>query len=131
MKRLPEIDDVLRDGDVELTRVVFYFSYREADEWYDPIEGNKSIASVNLNPLSVKLYVTSVSPEKMFYKQYGQHASEGKMIICDKKYRSLFVNSEKIKIEGNEYTTYNKAVGSNVTIMNRNKNMISVVIYRK
>jgi len=101
MSRLPEIGDIFRE-DIDLTKVTFYFAYKEADEWYDAAEGAKSKSSVKLNPLSVKLYVTSISPEKLFYKQYGQHTSEGKMIYCDKKYKSLFINSEKIEIEGNE-----------------------------
>jgi len=131
MSRLDfDINDIAREENL-LTKVKFYFSYKEAEEWHDPDEGEATLSDVNLNPITIKMYVTSVSAEKLYYKQYGQHLSEGKMILCDEKYKKYFLNASKIEIDGNEYTTFNKAVGSNATISKKPKKQISVVLFRK
>ena len=77
------------------------------------------------------MYVTSISPEKMYFKQYGQHTDEGKIILCDEKYKKYFQNCNKIVIDGVEYSTYNKAIGSMATIAQRPHKQITAVIFRK
>jgi len=131
MSRLDfNINDLAREENL-LTKVKFYFSYKQADEWYNPEEGHDSLESVNLNPITVKMYVSEISPEKLYYKMQGTHSESGKLILCDKKYKKYFQNAAKIEIDGKEYSTYNKATGSNLTIANRPKNNITVTIYAK
>jgi len=58
------------------------------------------------NPLPIKGLVRDISVEALKWSYYGNIPIGSKEIICQKKYKSLFLTANKIKIGEDYFKTY-------------------------
>lgn len=128
MKKISCINRLLKDKDLT-TKVLVYFSTKTYGEGYDTYEDNYTYT--NLNPLSLKAYVTEISSEALVWKQYGLKEMGAKELICESKYAGWFRSANKIEIGGDEYEIYKEGVGNRIMIQTRPYNLIRVVLQKK
>ena len=128
MKKLTEINKLLKHSDYS-TKVKIYMSYRTAGDDFDPYEANYEYK--NLNPITIKAFVTQISPSALVYKQYGLKEIGAVEIITEEKYKNLFEKCNKIEINGEEYEVYKEAVGNRSIITERPFNLIRVVLQKR
>ena len=126
-KKIPWISKIFKHTDF-CTKITIYFSQKTAGDYFDPYEENYTYT--NLNPLTIKGYVSEITSEALIYKQYGLQNQGAKEILCDSKYKSYFQNCNKLQIEGDTYTVYREGTGNNTLISNRTKKMIRVIVTR-
>jgi hypothetical protein len=110
------------------TKIQIYFSSKTSGDYFDSYE--KNYTHVNQNPLTIKGYVTEISPEALVWKQYGLSEMGMKEIICDKKYASWFRLATKISIDGDFYQTYKENQSGKFLITELPLNIIKVVVYK-
>lgn len=128
MKKIEAIHDLLRDK--ELTKKVrIYFSTQTVGDDYDPEEGNYT--KTELNPLTVKAIVRTVSPEALVWKQYGLSETGSVEILTDKKYKSWFENAYKIEIDNDIFTVFKDKTGSRAIIQERPNDILRVVLQKR
>lgn len=127
MKTNDNINKILED-DNYCTKIFIYVATESYDENYDRFENNK--VRTNLNPITIKGYVRDISPEKLYWKQYGKVEGGGKEVICKAKYADLFRNANKIVIDGDEYSCYKEGVGGNAGIVKRPFQTIRVTLVK-
>ncbi len=127
LKKIPFISQLFKHSGFS-TKVTIYFSTKSAGEYFDPYEQNYTYT--NLNPLTIRGYVSEVTPEALIYKQYGLQNMGAKEILCDSKYKSYFELSNKVTIDGDNYTVFKEGTGNKTLIANRTKKIIRVVITR-
>lgn len=128
MKHKKELVKLIKKSDLS-TKVKIFMSSRDGGDFYDEYEQNYTYT--NLNPLTIKAYVRSLSPEQTSYKFYGQSISEVKEIFCEDKYANAFRNCRKIEIDENSYQAYADGVGNFVTIRKLPYKMMRVTVARK
>jgi hypothetical protein len=103
-------------------------STKTAGTDYDTYEQNYTYT--NLNPITINGYVTEISPEALIWKQYGLQNLGAMEILCESKYKNLFLNCNKLTIEGDNYTVMKDGTGTKTLIMNRPKKLIKVMVTR-
>lgn len=108
------------------TKILLFFSQRTVGEDFDPYE--KNYTYTNQNPLTIKGYVTEVSPEALVWKQYGLAEVGMKEILCDKKYIKWFRLCNKIQIDGDNYQVYKENVGNRLVITEMPLKLIRVLV---
>ena len=128
MKKIDSINRLLRNNRFS-TKILLYFSTKTYGEDYDPYE--KNYTYTNLNPLSIKAYVTEISSEALVWKQYGLKEMGAKEILCEAKYENWFKIANKIEIDSDEYEVFREATGFRAIIQKRPYNLIRVVIQKK
>jgi len=126
-KKIPFISRLFKHTDF-CTKIKIYFSQKTAGDYYDPYEEN--FTYTNLNPLTIKGYVSEITSEALVYKQYGLQNMGAKEILCDVKYKSYFEKCNKLEIDGDNYTVFKEGTGNKTIISNRAKKMIRVVVTR-
>ena len=126
-KKIPFVSKIFKHNDFS-QKIKLYFSTKIAGEFFDPYEENYTYT--NLNPLTIRGYVSEISPEALVYKKYGLQNMGAKEILCDVKYKSYFENCNKIEIDGDNYLVFKEGTGNNTLISNRTKKIIRVVVTR-
>lgn len=125
-RQIPLIKRLIEDNG---TKILIYFSTKTAGEDYDPYE--KNYTYTNLNPHTIKGYVTEISPEALKWKEYGLKEMGAKEIICEEKYTGWFKNANKIEIDGDEYEVYRESVGNRAIIQKRPYRLIRLMLQKK
>lgn len=108
------------------TKIQIFFSNKTVGEDFDPYE--KNYTYTNQNPLTIKAYISDVSPEALVWKQYGLTEIGMKEIICNKKYAQWFRLCNKIKIDGDSYQVYKESVGNRFLITELPLKLIRVLV---
>ena len=126
-KKIPFVSQIFEHSDF-CTKIKIYFSTKTAGDYYDPYEQNYTYT--NLNPITIKGYVSEISPEALVYKTYGLQNLGAKEILCDSKYKNYFELCNKIEIDGDNYTVFKEGTGHKTVISNRTKKIIRVMITR-
>ncbi len=125
-KRIPFIKRLIEDNS---TKILIYFSTKTAGDDYDDYE--KNYTYTNLNPHSIKAYVTEISPSALKWTEFGLKEMGAKEIICEEKYRGWFENCNKIEIDGDEYEIFREATGNRAIIQKRAYRLIRVMLQKK
>jgi len=125
MKKIKSILKLLKNSNFS-TKVLIYMSTKTASTDYDSYE--KNWAYSNLNPLTIKAYVSDISSEALVWKQIGTKEIGAKSIICESKYADWFRKCNKIEIDGDTYQVYKDNVGNRVFIDKRPANLIRVIV---
>ena len=126
-KKIPFASRIFKHSDFS-TKITIYFSVKTAGEYFDPYEQNWTYT--NLNPLTIRGYVSEITSEALVYKQYGLQNMGAKEILCDVKYKSYFENANKLEIDGDNYLVFKEGTGNKTLISNRTKKIIRVVVTR-
>ncbi len=93
----------------------------------DPFE--KNVSRLNLNPISIKAIVSTVSPEKLNWKFYGMKVQEAKELIIKKNDLNLIRLSHKIEIDGIYFLSYRENV-SNFSIFSLDDKYVRITLWR-
>lgn len=101
MKNNIDIFNLYADNVGDLKNVVCYPS---TSPTVDPYEHNTTQSF--LNPITIQGILVSISFGGLKYKYYGQMSVGAKQLLCDKKYKKIILNSEKIEIDGETYGVY-------------------------
>jgi len=125
--RIPEIRNMLKDNKFT-KKIKLYFSSASYGEYYDEYEDAKTFT--NLNPKTIKGYVTQISAQKLAYTTYGLKEQGALEIICDKRYANYFKFCNKIEIDGESYQVYKEAAGSRSIVEDRKFKMLRVTLSR-
>lgn len=128
MRKLLEINKLLKDKDF-CTKVKIYLATKSYGEDYDEYEDNYNLS--NLNPITIKGYVTEVSPSALVWKGYGLKEIGAKEIICEARYENYFKKAAKIEIDGEEYEVFREAVGNRSIIQKRPYQLIRILLQKK
>lgn len=130
MKNIQSLHDIIKYSEFS-KKIQIYFGSRTVGEDYDPYEQNYEYETNELNPMTIKAYVTQVSPTQLVYKQYGLDKQGAVEIITEGKYESWFEDAVKITIDSVEYEVYRDAVGGRSLITKRPNKLMRVVLTRK
>ena len=125
-KRIPYINRLIKRN---ATKISIFFSTESFGADYDP--DNNNVTRTNLNPLTIKGYVTEISAEALVWKQYGLKSVGAVEILCEKKYRGWFENCNKIEIDDNEYEVMKEGVGNRAQIQARPYQLIRVILQKR
>jgi len=128
MRKIRAINNLLQNKDFA-TKIEIYMSTKAYGDDYDPYEKNFTYS--NLNPLTIKGYVSEISPEALVWKTYGLKEMGAKEIICESRYAQWFRDANKIKISGDEYEVFKEGVGNRAIIQARPYNLIRVMLQKK
>lgn len=128
MKEIKNVRKLLENPEFN-TKVNLFFSSKSYGSDYDPYESNATYS--NLNPLTIKGYVTEVSAEALVWKQYGLHQMGAKEILCEDKYKAAFEKCNKVEMDDIEYQVFREGTGSRTIIQKRPGNLMRVVVTRK
>lgn len=110
------------------TKVKIYMSTKTYGDDYDAYEDNYTFT--NLNYITIKAYVRTLTPETAFYKQYGVYEKDIKEIICEDRFYDAFRKCNKVEIGNDEYEVLKTATGQG-TIIKRPYKLIRVTLKRK
>ncbi len=130
MKKIKNILKVFKDSTFN-TKVLLFFSTKErgsGDDYYDKYE--KNFTYTNLNPVTIKAYVYSITSEALVWKQLGTKELGAKAIICEDRYINWFKTCTKIQIDNKDYQVYKDNIGSKAYIEQRPGNLIRVIVNR-
>lgn len=127
-KKIPFVSHIFKHSDF-CTKIKLYFSQKTFGEYYDPYEDNYTYT--NLNPLTIKGYVSEISSEALVYRHYGLREQGAVEVLTDSKYKNYFVNCNKIVIDNQDYEVFKEGTGNNSLISNRTKKIIRVILTRK
>ena len=128
MKKFTCATKLLKDRSLT-TKVQIFLSSKSAGDDYDEYEDNYTFA--NLNPITIRAYVTDIAPETAFWKQYGLHQDGIKEILAEKRYKTAFENANKIIISDVEYQVFKEGTGGKTTIVERPGGLIRVTVSRQ
>jgi len=126
-KRLHDINRTIEASQVS-TKVKLFFSYNTYDSNYDSYENNK--VQNDLNPITIKAYVSDISSDALVYKQYGLKEQGMKSITCDSHYKEWFKKCSKIEIENDTYEVYKDDVGNRFIISESSNKRIRVMLHK-
>ena len=98
-KRINLFNLLRNEGRLETLHV-----YAAKETVLDPYEKNRS--KNYLNPLPIKALIRNISVEALKWSYYGNIPIGSKEIICEKKYKSLLLTADKIKIGENYFKCY-------------------------
>jgi len=124
--RIPSILKLIKENS---TKVQLYFSYKEAGDDYDNYE--QTYTYYNLNPLTIKGYVRTLSPEALVWKEYGLKEMGAKEIICDERYKTWFERCNKIEIDSDDYEVFREGVGNRAIIQKRPHKLLRIVVQKR
>jgi len=128
MRNIRAINRLLQNKDFT-TKIKIFMSTKAYGDDYDPYESNFTYS--NLNPLTIKGYVTEISPEALVWKTYGLQEMGAKEILCESRYANWFRKANKIVIDGDKYEVFKEGVGNRAIIQARPYNMIRVMLQKK
>src|SRR4030042_2693044 len=97
-KKISYSQDLIRKNK---TKVSIFMSSKTL---VDPYEKNYTFA--DLNPKTIKAYVTEISPEALVWKSYGLKEMGAKEIICEDRYAEWFKLCNKVEIDGDQYEVF-------------------------
>ena len=126
-KHIPDVSKILKHTDFT-SKITIYFSSKTAGADYDPYEQNYTYT--NLNPITIRGFVSELSAEALVYKHYGLQNLGMKEILCDARYKKYFQNCNKLTIDGDNYTVFKEGTGNKTMISNRSNKLIRVVVTR-
>jgi hypothetical protein len=109
-------------------KIYVYMSSKSADDNFDGYEDNYTFS--NLNPFTIKGYVTQVSPEALVYKNYGLHQNGAVEVLCEARFKSAFLTCNKVVIDEVEYQVFKEAVGNKMLIFDRPLGLMKVILSR-
>lgn len=109
---------------------VYLKSVNSKGSSYDPYR-NIGYTKKNQNPISVKAIVHPLSGNSLIARELGLIQSGSIELIIKKNDVNLFKICQKIEYEGNEYSTYNKALGNKVQITKRSFDYYRVLLFLK
>jgi hypothetical protein len=95
---------------------------------YDP-NRNTGYTETIQNPLAVKAIVHPLSGNSLVARELGLSQMGSIELIIQKKDMNLFKICQKIKYDGNEYSTFNKALGNTVQITKRSFDFYRVLLF--
>lgn len=128
MKKLSIINNLLRNSDYS-TKIKIYMSSKAGGDDYDTYEQNYTFS--NLNPITIKGYVSEISAESLVWKQYGLKEIGAKEVICEDRYINYFRLANKIEIDDDEYEVFKEGVGGRVMLQTRPFHTIRVILQKK
>jgi len=128
MRKIKDFYNLLKHSNYT-TKVKIYFAIPVAGDDYDSYEQNYTYS--NLNPITIKAYVSQISPEALVWKQYGLKEIGAVEIITEKRYKNYFEKCNKIEIDDEEYEVFKEAVGNRSIISERPYNLIRVILNKK
>jgi hypothetical protein len=128
MRRIKYINKLLEKNEQLRTKIKIYFSTKSAGDDYDPFE--KNYTYTNLNPITIRGYVSQLTPTSLVWRNYGLKETGAKEILCDAKYKTWFENCNKVEIEGETYQTFREGTGNRAIITSRPYNLIRVVLQK-
>lgn len=106
-------------------KIIYIYLSKEIS--VDPEEDDK--LQVCYNPVSIKGLVSDLTSAQMSWKTPGLSETQGKEIICDKKYRNSIEQSFKLRIDGDEYVSWKDNSGK--TQIREEGAYIRLYVYRK
>jgi hypothetical protein len=109
-------------------KIQVYMSTKTAGGYYDSYEQNYT--RTNLNPITIKGYVSILSASSLVWNQYGLREQGAVQILVEDKYRTMLENCNKITIDNEEYEVYREATGSRTLITSLPKKMLRVILTR-
>ena len=127
MRKFPEAQKLLRDSNYS-TKIYLYFGIPTYGDDYDSYE--KNLTYTDLNPITIKAYVTEATPGSLVFKQIGMHQHGAVEIVTEKKYANWFENVTRIVIDSVDYQVY-KHSGGKALIQQRPMNLVKITLTRK
>ncbi len=128
MRNIRAITNLLRNKEFT-TKIAIYMSTKTYGDDYSPYEENFSYS--NLNPLTIKGFVSQLSPTALVWRQYGLKEQGSLEVICESRYKNWFKNCNKVVVNGDEYEVFHEAVGDRAIITDRPYNLIRVILFQK
>lgn len=128
MRKINIIKNLLKHKDFT-TKIRIFFSTKETSDDFEPYEENYSFT--NLNPITIKGYVSEISAESLTWRKFGLSELGAKEIICESKYTNYFKICNKIEIDDDTYEVYKSGTGGRVSIQSRPFNLLRVFITKK
>lgn len=129
MKKIREVRQLLRDSEFTTKVKIFFAFSKSADDDFDPEEANYTYT--NLNPKTIKAYVSNISAEAWILKEYGVHRIGAIEIIAEDKYETWFQNCQRVVVNDIDCQVFQSSVGSKALIQKRAGNLIRVLLQRK
>ncbi len=111
------------------TIFVYFPKTKQRSADYDPFRDEGYTYSYQ-NPIPVKAIVRDATPMSLFYRNIGLVEDDAKEIIIKGDDLNKIKIAEKLLIEGNFYSVYNKALGNRVSIFKRPGNFYRIVVWR-
>jgi hypothetical protein len=112
-KRNLKINRLLRDKNL-CTKIYLYMSTKSVGEDFDSEENNYTYS--NLNPITVKGYVTDIKPESLVYRQVGLAETGAVEVLCENRFAEYFRLANKIIIDDDQFQVYKDNVGNRLQI---------------
>ena len=110
-------------------KVYFYFAIRSMGDDFDPHEQN--YIYTNLNPKTCKAWVSTISAERLVWKQYGLQETGAVELVTESRYKEWFKKANKIVINDEEYAVYKVGANNRVLVYDRPGGLIRVILERK
>jgi hypothetical protein len=106
-----------------------YFALKSTGDDYCSEE--KNYTYTNLNPKTIKGYVSSVSPEKLVWRQYGLSETGAVEVLTSDRYIEWFKKANRIVIDNVDYSVYKVGSDNRVLIDRRAGGLIRVILQKK
>ena len=97
---------------------------------YDPFR-NTGYTKTNQSPIPVKAIVHPLAGNSLIVRELGLAHTGSIELIIQKNDVNLFKMCQKIKYDGDEYSTFNKALGNRVQITKRSFDFYRVLLFRR
>ena len=124
--KIPFIQQIIQENG---TKILIYPAVKQVGDDFDPYE--KNYEYVDMNPYTLKGYVSMISPEALVWKQYGLQEMGAIEILCEAKYKNWFKVANKVVVNGEEYSVFKTGTNNRVLIQDRPYNNIRVILQRK
>jgi len=124
--KIPFIQQIIQENG---TKILIYPAVKQVGDDFDPFERNYEY--VDMNPYTLKGYVSMISPEALVWKQYGLQEMGAIEILCEAKYKNWFKVANKVIVNGEEYSVFKTGTNNRVLIQDRPYNNIRVILQRK
>jgi hypothetical protein len=124
--KIPFIQQIIQENG---TKILIYPAVKQVGDDFDPYE--KNYEYIDMNPYTLKGYVSMISPEALVWKQYGLQEMGAIEILCEAKYKNWFKIANKVIVNGDEYSVFKTGSNNRVLIQDRPYNNIRVILQRK
>jgi glutathione peroxidase-family protein len=124
--KIPFIQQIIKENG---NKILIYPAVKQVGDDFDPWE--KNYEYVDMNPYTLKGYVSMISPEALVWKQYGLQEMGAIEILCEAKYKNWFKVANKVVVNGEEYSVFKTGTNNRVLIQDRPYNNIRVILQRK
>lgn len=128
MKKIPSVIDFLNSKEFT-KKITIYLATKVAGEDFDTYENNYTNSL--MNPVTIRGYVSTLSPEALVYKQYGLANIGAVEVITTSNHKNYFALASKVLIDGVEYQCFREGTGNKTIIQDRPAGLIRVVLTRK